>query len=103
MGTAAIWNHEQGRVDTDDSVLSLAHTHTHTRARVYRFAHTRDRDETKEWKDNDPSEGAEGDEPNICVRLFVLLFAGFDANLIRATLLLHDPCLLAHHNNVFIK
>ncbi|KYN36466.1 hypothetical protein ALC56_09427, partial [Trachymyrmex septentrionalis] len=39
------------------------------------------RDETKEWKDNDPPEGAGGDKPNICVRLFVLLFGGFDANL----------------------
>lgn len=80
MGTAAIWNHEQERVDTDNSVLSLAHTHTYTR--TYTFSHTRDRDKTKEWKDNDPLEGAKGDELNICVRLFVLLFAGFDANLI---------------------
>lgn len=48
---------------------------------MHAFVHTRDRDETKEWKDNDPREGAGGDKPNICVRLFVLLFAGFNANL----------------------
>jgi len=58
-------------VDTDNSACAYTHTYTHTR----------DRDETKEWKDKDPSEGAEGDELNICVRLFVLLLAGFDANL----------------------
>lgn len=76
-------------MDTDNSAFSFAHTYTHARTYTPEGSGRK----TKEWEDEDPSEGAEGDELNICVRLFVLLFAGIRRQSYSATLLLHDPCV----------
>lgn len=72
----------------------------HSRAQTH--THPRDR-ETKEQKDNDPPGGRRRRQtqylrPSVCPALRRIRCQSYSA-----TLLLHDPCLLAHHNNVFIK
>lgn len=98
MGTAAIWSHEQGGwIQIIPRSRSRIHTHVHART------HTRDRDETKEWKDKGSFGGRRRRRtqylrPSVCPALRRIRRQSYSA-----TLLLHDPCLLAHHNNVFIK